>query len=271
MNTTVYLRPGSLGDPSFDEDAAARRHFTVANSLDEIADGQLVVGRYSLFPFYQAIEQQLAERNCTLINSYEQHRFAADLGRWQPLLADLTFETWTDLAEVPESIPLIVKGETNGRKHSWAETFYAADKQQAAAVAERLRADPLLASQQLYFRAFTPLNTLLASDGKRPPIVEEYRFFVLDAQVVSAGFYWSNYYEQLLSRGELLDPHLVPAEFLTDVTGRIGKQIRFYAVDIARAADGRWLVVEVNDGCSSGLTTIAADSFYAALRHRLRS
>lgn len=269
MDVTVYLRPGALGDQTFAEDAAARRYFTVANSLGEIAPGRLVVGRYSLSPFYEAIEQQLAQQSCVLLNSYEQHRVAADLGRWYELLADMTFDTWNDLDHVPDEIPLVVKGETNGRKHSWSETFYAADKQQAADLAGKLRSDPLLARQQLYFRAFTPLNTLIPSDGKHPPIVEEYRFFVLDRTVLASGFYWAQHYERLLAAGVTLAPQLVPADFLAEVISRIGGLIRFYAVDIARAADGRWFVVEVNDGSSSGLATIDPDSFYRALADRL--
>lgn len=263
----VLIRAGAESDPAWVEAAAAARVFPVARSLHEVPEGSLVIGRYALQPFYQAIEQELAARGCQLINSYEQHRFAADLGNWSDLLGSDTFSSWTSLDQVPDGIPLIVKGETNGRKHDWAESFYAADKTAAGRIAGRLRSDPLLTGQQLYFRAYEPLRELLASDGQRPPIVEEYRFFVCDGQLLASGFYWGQCAELAAEAG--LDPSLVPAEFLTRSIARIGARIRFYALDIARTAAGQWRVVEVNDGCASGLTTIEPERLYRALAKTL--
>jgi len=268
-DVVIFIRPDQPGEPSLVEDAAAREFFPVVNTLDQVPAGRLVVGRYALQPFYAEVERELGQRGSWLLNSYEQHRFASDLGLWSEALGDQTFPTWSDLGEVPAGQPLVVKGETNSRKHDWEGSFYAPDREAAAHIAARLEEDPLLAGQQLYFRAYTPLRELLPSTGGRLPIVEEYRFFVLAGRVLASGFYWGWFQESLVKRGERLDPALVPAEFLEQAIGKIGSHCAFYTIDVARTAAGDWVVVDLNDGSASGLASIPPRDFYRALRAAL--
>ena len=82
--------------------------------------------------------------------------------------------------------------------------------------------------------------------------------------MISGGFYWSNFVEDLA--GEDLSPDNVPQEFLERVTSRIGHKIPFYVVDIARKADGGWVVIELNDGQMSGLSENDPRVLYKNLR-----
>ncbi len=88
---------------------AARRHWPV--ELDRTrCRGGLVVGRYSVLPFYDALEDDLAERGCRLVNTYAQHRWIADFD-YYPAFRDVTPESWSEeeFASVPDG-PFVLKG-----------------------------------------------------------------------------------------------------------------------------------------------------------------
>ena len=53
-----------------------------------------------------------------------------------------------------------------------------------------------------------------------------------------------------------------PRDFLEEVIEKVGKNINFYAVDIAETAEGKWIVVELNDGMMSGTSENNLDELY---------
>jgi len=113
----------------------------------------------------------------------------------------------------------------------------------------------------LYFRQYVPLHTYMI--GLRDmPVTEEYRVFVYRRKVLSKGYYWTNYIDDLPTRP---DPESIPEDFLADVLERIGENVTFYAVDVARKADGGWMVVEINDGQMSGPSDNDPKILYSAL------
>jgi hypothetical protein len=140
--------------------------------------------------------------------------------------------------------------------------MFAKDKKEAIQVYSRLMDDSLISQQEIYIRQFVPLKKL--ADGLNDlQISEEYRFFILDGQVVSSGFYWSSHIDDLTT---VPDPASIPQEFLDDVIQRIGTKARFVVVDIARTAEDTWIVIELNDGQMSGLSENKPETLYTNIK-----
>ena len=244
--------------------AAARRHWRV--ELDrERCRGCLVVGRYSVLPFYDALEQDLAGRDCRLINTYEQHRWIANFDYYSTFRG-VTPESWSDAEfdAAPEG-PFVLKGRGSSFKHKWSELMFARDKADAARKAAVLRATPVVAQQGLLFRRYIPLEAFGTTDSGLP-IANEWRFFFVGERPVCHGYYWSR-----------VAPGAVPAiddagiAFARECARRVAGRATFFVADIARTAEGQWILVELNDGQTSGPLGLDADVFYRALRVAVES
>ena len=81
----------------------------------QVPDGYSVIGRYSVFPFYKELEEELAFKNCTLVNSIEQHEYIADICNYYYDIRDFTPKTYTQWGDIGDG-RWVVKGKTNSRK-----------------------------------------------------------------------------------------------------------------------------------------------------------
>lgn len=251
------MRPVVLFRASLTEEAeraACSDYFEVIDQRANVRANTLVIPRYSALPYYEEFEKDIQLENATLINSWREHCYVADLRNWYYDLGDYTPRTWFYMDQLPDKGPFFLKGQTNSRKHSWNTHAYAETKSDAMRVFGLLSADSYIGSQQIYARQFVPLRKLC--DGLQGlPISEEYRFFVLDGVIVSGGFYWSNHTEHITQElGIAVSPDVVPRDFLSKVINIVAPNIRFFVIDVARTAEGEWIVVEVNDGQQSGLS-----------------
>lgn len=246
----VLYRPG-YDDPAEADDI--RRFFPHVPLRSQVPRNSLVVGRYSVLPFYDELALDLDARGCRLINSPAQHHYLADIGNWYRDLQGMTPETWTELAAVPdEAFPCVLKGQTNSKKWHWTTHMFAETPSDAARIEETLRRDGLLCDQRVYFRRYVPLDHVCDSvltDG--PPVSREFRFFVCDGKVLSGGFYWSGCLDEGVRAP---DPKDVPLQLLGRAIEVVGANARFYTLDVARTAAGDWIVIELNDGQMSGLS-----------------
>lgn len=244
-----------------EELAAAQARFTCTNRLPEIHKGDLVIGRYSLYPFYADQEKDIEYLGATLINSYQQHRYIADLQNYVYDLHDLTPKTWDNLQDIPEVGPFVIKGETNSRKSNWLRDMYAPDKKAAIDICNRLSNDGLMQQQKLYIRQYVPLVKLM--DGVNGmPVTMEFRFFVAYQKLLCGGFYWQNYVDDL---GSVPDFHQADLNLLNEVIRRVGNKSNFYVIDVAQTQSGEWIVIELNDGQQSGLSCVDPDELYRGL------
>lgn len=247
--------------------AAASFHFNLCSQRTMVRDGDLVIGRYSVLPFYDELAADLQTLGAKLINSPAQHRYAADISAWYPDLRDMTPETWLRWEDVPDdSGPLVVKGRTNSRKFSWNTHMFAENKRAAADVAWRLEQDAVVGVQDAVFRRYIPLRTYMVG-LQGLPVTEEYRFFMLDGKVLCGAYYWSGHLDDL---PEVPDPSRIPTKFLEEVGRRIADRIRFVVVDVAVTASGDPLVIELNDAQMSGLSDNNPDILYGALAAALQ-
>jgi len=234
----------------------------------------LVIARFSALPFFEELEQDLGYVGCRMINTYEQHRYIADLGNWYMDLAEFTPYTWDQLHRIPEEGPFILKGETNSKKFLWNSHMYACDKKAAIEVHGRLMADSMLQYQKIYIRKYIPLE-VLDSGLQGLPITKEYRFFVYKRKILSGGFYWSSHSEEIRDKGICIDPDEVPRDFLNAIIEKIqntelSEPPNYYVIDVAKTAAGEWILIELNDGMQSGLSDNNPDILYKNLKTALK-
>lgn len=267
----VVLMRASLAED--EELAVARKYLPVYETRGKIPANSLVVGRYSVLPYYRELEEDLKVNGSRLINSYNQHSYVADMKQWYADLKDMTPRTWFSLEAFKSahyfSSPgqaWVLKGQTNSKKHQWNTHMFAPTTADVTAVYQRLSEDGVIGDQDIYIREYVNLRTF--GEGIRGlPISEEYRFFVLDGHVVGSGWYWSQFPE--VAKENHLGPWLVDQTFLRAAIDAVGHSIRFFVIDVARKADGNWTVIELNDGCMSGLSDVDPTVLYSNLQQRL--
>lgn len=224
--------------------------FTCTNRRPDIKEGDLVVGRYSLWPFYADQAKDINYVGAKLINDYNQHLYIADLQNYIVDLRELTPRTWREIQDIPEEGPFVLKGETNSRKSNWKHDMYAATKKDAIEVYSRLANDSLIGTQKIFIRRYEPMVTYMEGVNGMP-VTKEFRFFVGFGQILSGGYYWQNYINDL---PEVPNPDEVPREFLQEVIDRVGNQSNFYTIDVGQSISGKWFVVELNEGQQAGLS-----------------
>jgi hypothetical protein len=243
---------------------AAAKYFPIVTRRTAIPAGSLVIPRYSALPFNQELEEDIIALGSKLINSHAEHVYVADLQNWYNNLEGLTPKTWFRLDQIPDRGPFVLKGATNSKKDQWKKFMFAADKKEAIEVFLRLTRDGYIGYQSIYIREYVSLHKVcdpLSVDSI--PISEEYRFFVLNGEILAKGFYWSQYLDQVDS--SKINPDFVPKEFLESVISKVKDYIPFFVVDVARTATGEWIVVELNDGQQSGLSAINPNDLYSSL------
>ena len=265
MNPIIYYRR-SLMDK--EELLAASSNFRATSLLTDIKKGDTVIYRYSLYPFPKDIEDEILNVGAKPLNSLYEHNYVADLGNYVKDLGSLTPRTWVNLYDLPEDdTSFVLKGETNSRKSNWKLDMFAVDKKAANQVHSRLCADTLIGQQKIYIREYVPLVSYLTGIGGIP-ITNEYRFFVCDGEILCGAYYCQNYIEDL-PIGIKPNVDQVPKEFLQKVIDIISPNINFFVIDVAETKDGKWIVVELNDGSQSGLSCNEPKVLYSRLKEVL--
>lgn len=268
--TILFSKPADPTGEYQSELEVAQKHLLVIGSRMKVLPGQLVIGRYSVLPFYKELEEDIKYVGGKLINTYRQHRYIADLQNWYADLARFTPETWNNIASVPDDCGRVVlKGETNSRKERWKTHMFANNKQEAIDVFMRLNDDGFIQGQNIYIRKFVDLVTLTKSPITDQPITLEYRFFCCDGKILTSGFYWSNFMEDVKEQLTVSTP-VEATELVEKVLLEIDDKARFVVVDVAQTKSGQWVLIELNDGQMSGLSENNPDELYKALSDTLR-
>lgn len=260
LTPVVYFR-SSLAEEY--EMEICKTHFSVVTQRSHIGKDKLVIPRYSALPYYKELEVDIEYNGSKLINTYREHCYVADLHNWYWDIEDLTPTTWFRLEDMPNDCgPVVLKGNTNSKKHSWNTHMFAKNREAALEVYSNLINDGLIGDQQIYVREYVPLKTF-ATGINGLPITEEYRFFILDGKVLTGAFYWSEHVDYLKDEfGFVPAPSSVPKDFLQEVISRTSSSVRFYVVDIAKTKNDGWIVVELNDASMSGLSDNLPQELY---------
>ena len=257
------MEPVILFRPDFNDDTAtsgeiniAREYLPVVTSRVELKD-KLVIGRYSVLPFYRELDDDLNIQNSRLINSYFEHDYIASFS-WYEDVVDMTPRTWFRLQDVPkDGGPYIVKGRTNSRKFEWDKLMFAPTFKRACEIEGELMQDGLIGPQGGVIREYVPLKTLeVGLHGL--PFANEWRFFFYGTQRLCNGFYWT----AAEARGVMDNAGL---DFANRVAARISKRASFFVIDIAEKSAGGWTLIEVNDAQMSGLSECDPRDLYMNL------
>ena len=255
-----------------EELAVAKQHFPVYRYRAEVPRGSLVVGRYANLPFHGELEQDLRLLGSSLVNSTMQHQYVANFDYYADL-QDVTFPTWFRLEDVPahkRNSAFVVKGRTNSRKQAWATHMHASDFAAAARLSAELLTDALLGPQGLVVREYVPLEVFEVSCVNGLPFANEWRLFYYRGRRLAHGYYWSAIDDWSLVRAAEPGFEREGLPFADEVALRLVDKIPFVVIDIARTVEGRWVVVELNDGCQSGLNdSVPAEVLYRNLRAAL--
>jgi hypothetical protein len=252
-----------------DEIDCMKRYFPITSHRTDLKKDDLVIGRYSVLPFYKEQEEDIKNIGASLINTYAQHRYIADMGNWYQDLEFITPKSWPGINWVDEDGPYVLKGETNSRRQKWFTHMYAKDFDAVHRVYEKLRDDALLSNQTIWIRKFEEFKNY-GNQVNGLPISDEYRFFICDNQILSGGFYWTSCMEDIVdSNLGIPDVSRVPREFIRTIIKAVGNKARFYAVDVAQKSNNEWTVVELNDGQMSGLSENKADDVFRNLQRVL--
>lgn len=267
--TPVVLYRSGLADPAEELECAA--HFPVYRYRAQVPAGSLVIGRYSLLPFYNEMEADINLLGSRLINSLAQHRYIADFQYYEDL-KDVTFPSWTRLEDVPfrlRSQPFVVKGRTNSRKFEWHRKMFAKDFAAAVGIAADLATDGLIGQQGVVVRQYVPLETF--EEGVTgTPLTNEWRIFYYRGERLAWGYYWGILDDWSHVERATPDFERSGLPFADAVAQRLVDKAPFVVLDIAKTQEGQWQVVELNDGCQAGLNgTVKPFELYGALAKAL--
>jgi len=223
----------------------------VVNQRTNILRDELVIGRYSVLPYYQELENDIAWMGGKLINSYKQHKWIADFEYYQ-YLKDFTPLSWKFSCEpfYDDDGPFVVKGCTNSKKWQWNTLMYAANKKTAIKIAAELMSDSYIGSQQIYIRKYIPLKTYeIGINNVR--FTNEWRVFCYKDQILSKGYYWSCAGSEIIEDAEWNQDADNLIQTLLPI---VSKYTNFYTLDIAQTTENKWILIEINDGQMSGLS-----------------
>lgn len=254
----ILFRPDESTE---DELLIANKYFPVSQYRNAVPKNSLVIGRYSILPFYEELENDLAVNGSRLINSYRQHTWIAGGYYYDSDLDGLTPRTWEMLVQAGDyNGPFVVKGRINSRKQNWDTHMFAANRAEAAVVAHRLMTDdPLIQQQGVVFREYIPLVTYETGINGQP-FADEWRFFFLGTELIASGYYWSIAEHTMHN----LDPAM--EKFAKSVAEIVASRVNFFVLDIARTQEGKFILIEINDAQMSGLSMISSEVLYKNLK-----
>ena len=257
-----------------EEYKVASQYFEVITQRALINKRDKILCRYSALPYMKELENDVTLLGGSLINSYKQHLYCADIQNWYEDLKEYTFPTWFSVEEIPlnEEGPFVIKGRTNSRKFQWNSKMFAKDRSDIGRVVNNLLDDPFIAEQGLVFRKYIQLETLLeAPQGMK--VNREYRFFYIKEEgyafpiKIGEGFYWSSHIEDVKDMWKTYT--IDPCRQLADKVARIVcDKIPFVCIDVGlKHSENSYepILIEVNDGCMSGLSCIDPKDFYRKL------
>ena len=262
MKPIVWLYCDPVMDRAESAEAGvSAKYLPTVNLISEVPLNSLVIGRYTVGSrrYYRWISREIQSKGGRLINSPDEHDYIADVAAYAPDLGHLTPQTWTTWADLPEGA-YIVKGRENSRKFQWATHMFSATREDVPRVAARLLEDPLINHQGLVVREYIPLHKL--DEGLyQLPISNEWRCFFYKERLLAKGFYWASHPEDLDKAFCTPEAEAVAIEARRIVS----EHVPFFVLDVAETADGRWIIIEINDAQMSGLSMVIPEELYSNL------
>jgi hypothetical protein len=238
----------------------AARHFSLEESR-MTCKNCMVVGRYSVLPYYEELDRDLRLIGSRLVNTVEEHQWISTFDYYQEVKR-FTPETWDDetIHLCQYSGPFVVKGKRSSKKWQWKTHMFADSKQAALKLGERLKEDSDISEQGVVYRRYVPLKTFeLGPNGL--PYTNEWRFFFFGTSLLNAGYYWS--VGDCLQQATLTEGCMALAQQIAEIASEFAT---FYTLDLAETANGDWILIEINDGQMAVPSEHDLDALYGNLK-----
>ncbi len=225
---------------------------------------------------YASLYHCLLTKNYQLINTPTQYQHCHYFPDSYPLISGHTPKTiWfpiqnqqVDYDQVFNGIAafehsaLIVKDFVKSQKHYWETACFiplASDREKVISVIGRfveLQGTDL--NEGLVLRQFMELNDLTIHSKSGMPLKQEYRLFFLYGQLLGCYDYWEE--------GEYSADEQPPLDLFKDIAKNI--ESNFFSMDIAKAKNGEWIIIELGDGQVAGLPDkVNRLQFYGIVQH----
>jgi hypothetical protein len=248
----ILTAPTGVGvyDFAFDRFLACRRPYERPRQVHAVA-------RVGAIADYPGLVERWLDQGVRLIHSPEEHRRASELPGWYPRIAQLTPKTLhftgppdARLIERELGWPIFMKGARQTNRHRKTLSVIEGPERLAWALDEYAK-DAVLRWQDIVCRQYVPLRAVEAVSADRVPSSFEFRSFWWRGELVGFGRYWWEGRDYEANAKETTEAVALgrQAASLVDVP--------FLAVDLAQTADGRWIVIECNDGQESGYAGVS--------------
>ena len=190
--------------------------------------------------------------------TYEgEHLRSSTIEEWYPALKDRTprtrvYDTLPTVEELLENFtfPVFIKGNRQTNRHRRSQCIIE-NAEAYGKLREEWAKDPVLSWQKAAIREYVPLMTIdRTSWPDMVPISYEFRFFYFEDRCVGWGPYWTISPEYFLAPED--------EEEVLALTKWAAERVAtgFVAIDVAKTAQGQWIVIEVNDAQESGLAGV---------------
>ena len=214
-----------------------------------------VVARVGAIPDYSEQHGRWLGEGIQLVHSPQQHFACSELPMWYERIPDLTpksmwFTEPPDAREVGDALgwPVFIRGSRQTSRHQRALAI-ARDVEEFRRAMDAYRQDAILNWQRIVCRSYARLRPVEDRSPDRIPSSFEFRSFWWETECVGFGRYWteSAYTASAKEKAEAL---AVGADAASRIDGV------FKAIDLGQTVDGRWIVIESNDGQESGYAGI---------------
>lgn len=211
---------------------------------------------------YILVEKVLKKYKLQLINSYNEFAKSEYFDNFYSYIEEDTIpsgiateiEHAKSLAKLIE-YPLFLKGTIQSlKKYGW-ENCIANDENELVSIFMKLKAEDDFSLGTIILRKFIELNHAEIG-GNGIPKAHEYRFFILNQNIIDYSFYWNGSNPFTLSKSGL--------KTISDKAISIAKKVNvpFISVDIAETKDNEWIVIEIGDGQFSDIRNISPLKFW---------
>lgn len=215
------------------------------------------VARIGAIDNYAEFYETLHNEGIKLVHTPQEHLKCSELPHWYPLLTDLTpksmwFSELPTLEQIMDvfDFPFFMKGSRQTSKHKRSLSIIDSEATFNEAIRHYAK-DPILHWQDIVCREYIPLKPIQGGDPDKIPASYEFRTFWWHGEFVGAGQYWFQADTCQWTPSE--------KEAALTIAREAAKRIAvtFLVVDIALCTDGKWIVIECNDGQESGYAGLA--------------
>lgn len=192
-----------------------------------------------------------------------EHLRCSTIEKWYPAIKDRTpftkfYDELPDIDEIEKnfSFPIFIKGNRQTNRHNKAQCIIEnADAYEQ--LKDTWKKDSILSWQKVAVREYVRLQTI--DDTTYPemvPISYEFRFFCFEGKCVGYGPYW------YMGNKYSMDPNDSESAIKLVEWAAQRVSVSFIAVDLAKAAEGEWIIIEVNDAQESGFVGLNSLSLW---------